>query len=354
MKNCNDGKNRIASIDVLRAIAFFSIFLLHSGVANYAAWGVSIFFVLSGFLLMYKDKGCDDDTLNLKNCFLFSVNRIKKLYPLHIITMFMVLLYDINRLINFFDKALIFKDIKYIICNVLLIQSWIPIESVTFSLNGVSWFLSCMFFFYFCYPYIRNYINKMKGIKSAVLNIIAIYIIQIIVATILVYFSNDFKNISIHCLLYSFPLFRIFDFIIGSNLGYIVSNVDNNKKMYKWIYILLAIVLFISQYIYNRTSCPAKDSILVLPGSVLMVLFFSYCRKGRICSILSKIRSLKYIGKNAVYMYLPHQILLAYLFTAFTKLKIEHNVYVQTIGGLFLCIIATELWKYLIHIIHQK
>lgn len=46
--------NKIESLETLRGIAFSGIFLLHIGFPiQWATLGVSIFFVLSGFLLSY-------------------------------------------------------------------------------------------------------------------------------------------------------------------------------------------------------------------------------------------------------------------------------------------------------------
>ena len=46
---------RITSLQALRAIAFINIFISHCGVTMFfgGAWGVSLFFVLSGFVMYY-------------------------------------------------------------------------------------------------------------------------------------------------------------------------------------------------------------------------------------------------------------------------------------------------------------
>ena len=79
---------KILSIQALRAFAFLGIFLSHAG-ARILKWpqlGVSIFYVLSGYLMYFqyasKDIGC-----SIKSNALFSGSKIKKLYPLHIVTM---------------------------------------------------------------------------------------------------------------------------------------------------------------------------------------------------------------------------------------------------------------------------
>ena len=57
-----DKKRKIESLQILRAIAFFEIFLGHCGIRIFTgSFGVSIFVVLSGFCtaLNYLESGCD-------------------------------------------------------------------------------------------------------------------------------------------------------------------------------------------------------------------------------------------------------------------------------------------------------
>lgn len=63
---------KIINIQALRACAFLGIFLSH---ANYyfgwPAFGVSIFFVMSGYLMYYNHQKFDFD-ISLMNCIKFS------------------------------------------------------------------------------------------------------------------------------------------------------------------------------------------------------------------------------------------------------------------------------------------
>lgn len=48
---------KIDGLQGLRAVAFIAIFISHTSVGNYSklgAWGVSIFLVLSGFVMVYS------------------------------------------------------------------------------------------------------------------------------------------------------------------------------------------------------------------------------------------------------------------------------------------------------------
>lgn len=74
---------RIESLQGLRAIAFLAILISHSRVFNcgyLGAWGVSIFFVLSGFLMTYNYMPRQD--FKYPSPLVFGWQKIKKLYPL--------------------------------------------------------------------------------------------------------------------------------------------------------------------------------------------------------------------------------------------------------------------------------
>lgn len=82
---------RLEQIEALRGIAFLGVFLSHTGIVCFGAaghWGVSIFLVLSGFMMMYSyyDKNRITQS-GFFYCIQFSAHKIRKLYPLHILTM---------------------------------------------------------------------------------------------------------------------------------------------------------------------------------------------------------------------------------------------------------------------------
>lgn len=75
--------SRINSLQTVRALAFLSIFSQHCGVGSLGALGVSVFLILSGFLMYYSyfDREIGH---TFKECVLFSYTKISKLYPMHI------------------------------------------------------------------------------------------------------------------------------------------------------------------------------------------------------------------------------------------------------------------------------
>ena len=208
---------RIAELTSLRGIFMVMVFLFHEHVyEGGGTLGVTFFFILSGFSLTmgYFDKITTSD-FNTKN---FFKKRLTKFYPLHLLTlMAAIVLTVINVWLTSFDPILI----PSFISNILLVQSWIPLESFYLSFNSVSWYLADTIFFVFLFPYIVRWINTTE------MNI------QYIIATIVIigYF------LLIACLphnlyspiLYINPLVRLLDFVIGVYLALWVKNCFFNQ-----------------------------------------------------------------------------------------------------------------------------
>lgn len=147
-------KGRINALQGLRAVAFISIFISHTGIGNLGclgAWGVSVFFVLSGFLMIYSYFPKENAP-----CFGFGFawGKIKKLYPLHIVTMIFAAVYAI------YIGTPLKKTLLDVLIHSLLIQMWIPNTKYYTTLNGPAWYLCASFFMYLCFPLMLKIFKK--------------------------------------------------------------------------------------------------------------------------------------------------------------------------------------------------
>ena len=77
-------QNKIENIQVLRFIAAFSVMMVHLPVFKFGAWGVDIFFVISGFIMMYITEH------NNKNFLIKRIIRIVPLYWLLTLAVFLI------------------------------------------------------------------------------------------------------------------------------------------------------------------------------------------------------------------------------------------------------------------------
>ena len=251
-----NSNNRIVSLQILRAVAFLMIFFFHTNIGRYGPLAVSIFFVLSGFVMIYSKKNMNQ-SITFKNSFKFSIDRVRKLYILHIIAMIVcvisMLIIEIHQGNNINYINIIIK----MLFNMFLVQSLVPNNIIYSSLNGVAWYLSASLFIYMFYPLINRYLNG-KTAKSIYSSMIGVFLIQIILLTILVLlniqipFSNDFPK----WFTYIFPLYRLGDFFIGCSLGYLYINNKINISRVKAIVleIICLICIVLINLIYDNAG----------------------------------------------------------------------------------------------------
>lgn len=206
---------KIESIQALRGIAFLLVFTSHCAIGEGGAIGVSLFLVMSGFLLVQKH--CYDEyRITFITCYRSSYNRIKKLYPLHIVTMLMALPFLYNATKNIDGNKILYFGSR-LVANIGLIQAWFPQENIRYSLNNLSWYLCVCSWCYFVFPIILKLIKQIKYRKNLIIFMIAIAILQWGVGyaiEIVVYELGGNAQI-IKGLTYNSPLFRTIDFIEG-------------------------------------------------------------------------------------------------------------------------------------------
>lgn len=152
-------QGRLEAITALRALAFIAIFISHCDVIATGAMGASFFILCSGFCMTYAYYGkASGMKTGIVENIRFSVGKIRKLYPLHLLTFAVVA--SVVWFFNVHDN--IFIEAISLPLNLLLLQSWIPVNNAYFSYNAVAWYLSVAAFLYFMFPWILSLLNKRK------------------------------------------------------------------------------------------------------------------------------------------------------------------------------------------------
>lgn len=305
-----ENKHVIDSIQALRAIAFIGIFLWHAetgiikGTGN---WGVCIFFILSGFLLGIKNQnsGVYEEKISLKNCFAFGIKRISKLYVLYILMIIAAVPFEILR----FGEN-ISGLIGRLICNILLIQSWIPDETFFWSFNWAAWFLSDYFFLVVFFPVLCKILNK---ISKRGLWILLIYTVQIILAY--TFRTTDFS----YWFVYIFPIYRMGDFAIGILLGFLYNDYAFRGGIsYTVLEIIMAAFCVIIFKIVQNEGVWGEPTIIYIPISSMMIWLFAI-NKGIISKMFTN-KLVIFIGNMSGYGFLLHQMIIRYLDVIFTHI----------------------------------
>lgn len=170
---------KLNSLQGLRFLGFLLIYLNHAGwllwsdykYFDFGARGVEIFFVLSGYLVAYNYRNTEF-AYDLKSSFLYMLSKAKKFYFLHMLT-FLIVLFHMERHGFMYPNGLS-GFIRDVFLNITLLKSWY--DPAKFTFNGVTWFLSCILFIYFCVPFIIHFFRYKKWGGIAVFSFLALFL----------------------------------------------------------------------------------------------------------------------------------------------------------------------------------
>ena len=306
------GKQRIDSLQALRALAFLGIFLRHARCSvEWAMLGVSVVFVMSGFLMEYR-YGQSDLKSSVKDNLLFSVRKVWGLYPLHILTMIVWIILQIRFTLPGAPwVASILGLRKEILLNVTLTQTWVPDSAVNVSLNGVAWYLSVTLFLYFTFPWLRRVVErfKLRWLCAAC----AVLLVAEVAACALLIKRLGADSPAYVWFMYCFPVFRLGDFFVGCALKrvYLESGIREAGTLKATAFELLATAatVLVSLW-FNRPHAGVLPTALrnwtsvFIPLAALWVLLFA-ARRGLITRVLSN-KALIWVGNLSAFAFLIH------------------------------------------------
>ncbi len=297
---------KIESIDFIRCLAFLEVFSCHV-LWGSGALGVSIFFVMSGFLLTYNYvPNITEGTLwsNIA----YAKNKVKDLYPLHLIMM----IYSLSVVLIVDRSNGISLTAAKIVSHVSLIQSWVPNRDIYFSLNGVSWYLSTAIFTYFCFPFL---IKKLQGLTKkrvivALCSLVCIGVCLSIALTI-----GRIREAVIYYITYIFPLYRLMDFAID--------------------------------YLYVENMIPEaiKYSLIMLPFSIALIWIFSM-QRGVVSQFVSGTKVFSAIAGLSGYGFLIHHKVIATLEVLISEVTSEYpSKYLVAVVAMIITLLLAKLYK---------
>lgn len=149
---------------------------------NFGNKGVDFFFIISGFVFAHVYLSKYSKT-TLKT---FFVNRLARLYPLHLLTLLVVLLLQTYSNNNFQIFLIYnFNDIYHFFLNLFFISGW-GLENGP-SYNGPVWSVSIEIIIYFLFFYLIISFKNFRFLKSVVLVISLISIRKILSEEYLIY-----------------------------------------------------------------------------------------------------------------------------------------------------------------------
>lgn len=310
-------RNRIESLDAVRAFACLGVLGYHMYLVHCGHMGVAMFFMMGGFLSVYNHLGLmDTEHITLKGSFLYSYNRISKLYPLYFAALLIPAAGQIYGLIyGMISAKTVFTKLA---ANVLLLQAWSPVNEIYFSLNGPAWYLSAIAFCYFLFPWLLGRIERFKSKREALCVAVAVWLAGIAVefAAKWLYasFGNPDPNLKrdfFGWLTYVFPLFRLGDFTVGGCMAYIFLNRGEEKgSRLAWTAAELGAIglAVLAELGYEHSKLLFNDTSTYIVVCAVMVYVFAVNR-GYISRILTN-GVTKYISGISTEVFLTHSVVI--------------------------------------------
>lgn len=205
---------------------FFSHFLYKEGFV-----GVSFFFVLSGFIIAYNYQWkFQQEKISRRE---FWVARFARVYPLHIVTLFLLVL--TGGYLWTIDTGIVLK----IFSQLLLLHPFIPDMDYFFAFNSPSWSLGCEQVFYFLFPFLALWLSNSRRLFG----------LLIVVGGFVIWGMYFTPEEQIRGYWYVNPLSRLPDFLVGMLLYqlYEKKRIHWGKRKATWLEIG-AVILFIAFY----------------------------------------------------------------------------------------------------------
>lgn len=354
---------RISSLTGLRVCAMMTIFCSHlgylaetsfQGLYSYISngrFGVNFFLVLSGFVITlgYSNK------LNINNRsqdIYFVKKRISKVYIPYLITLLLAIpLYIINcasiRVLNV--KLLISR----LIINAAMIQSIIPFEKYSTSINEVAWFISTIFIIYLVTPGIIRLNNKAAKYFTLLKLVLLVFVILFFNCCVYMVIRQieyvRFANCGLS-IIYISPFIRIFPFLLGIvafNMYRLLG--DFRIKNGSFVEIQGIVVFLLWWIIANKTGFPnVVTECIDMLASMFVILTFAFSDKGIVSILLSKKKMLD-LGNISLDFYLVHYLVIQYGMIAVKHFRLNIGGGVLPLTILFFAISMSG--AYLIHLI---
>ena len=203
MKRCHI--QSLATLQLLAIVAVVGTHFWLDDAAYLQALCVSFCFLYSGYFTAATHRM--DSHYRLRDHFEYMLDKLAKLYPLHVFALALCLL----AAYLYWGSNLAFS--KVTLAHLTCLSPWIPTPSYYFGVNPVAWFLCDLFFLYLISPLIIRLLRKVS-LRCQVIVAVALIAVEMVA-------GYDWGSSSLpgqggaHYFLYEFPPVRILDFTTG-------------------------------------------------------------------------------------------------------------------------------------------
>lgn len=327
---------RLPAVTSLRFFAAFHVALFHMkeiGVLTRPAWlrafagigytGVSFFFVLSGFILVYTYSGRDTGLRD------FWQTRFARIYPAYLFSLVLAFPFFYFGAHAMHVPFFAFSEQHFAISCVLvllLLQAWVPPAALAW--NAVAWSLSVEAFFYAVFPFALNRFGKLS--RTALWAIIpACWIAGIAISAGYLalrpagmpYVTSMNWSGAVNFVKF-FPLVRLPEFLLGMACGFLFLRSDRNPKQALPL-VSLGLLGVVASTVASR-FVPYLVVHTALPGPAFAAVVYGIALQPRWASWLNN-RGLVLFGDASYSFYLLHALFIWPFFHDFKTQAIRNQ-----------------------------
>ncbi len=295
---------------------------------------VSVFFVLSGFVLAYSYSL--DHHWTKREYWSFASARFSRLYPSYLLGLLLLVPLVAWRLFHTWDFIDPLNEAFTAFLNFTLLQSWLPWTALTW--NDPGWSLSNEAFFYACFPIVGVLVWRAAGKGKLFTTSLILWAVTLagpligtwipihgygdIVATVPQ--AADLSSPSSWAIvLCANPLMRIPEFCVGILLGRLFSDLhDKQSSLFGKGYLfyipgILVVLATLSQA--HRIAFPTVHHGLLLPAYSCIILGFAL--DGGLLARFLSLPALVFLGNASYSVYILHVPIFAWLTIAWKRLS---------------------------------
>ncbi|WP_086824108.1 acyltransferase [Allokutzneria sp. NRRL B-24872] len=319
-------ENRLPSLTGVRFYAALAVALVHlvstqvifsdtnlqiafGATIPLATSAVSIFFVLSGFVLTWSARSAVGDTARK-----FWRRRLVKIFPNHVVMWALAM----GFLVTFGAKAQMVGTtpgpVRWdaSVANLFLVHAWVPNPAYISSANSPAWSLANELFFYLMFPALYLVI---KRIPSARLKICALGAVLVSLAVPCLALLFGGANLAPEMPIpvwqlwfgYLFPVSRLAEFVLGMVLARVVA-----EGLWRPRRVGLAVLLLFVSLVVSLALPPIFffGPFYAAPAGLLVATLATRDLEGRPSHLRGRVMT--YLGDRSFALYMSHFVVIAY------------------------------------------
>ncbi len=313
--------------DSLTALRFFplSCVIFHHARDSFAPWrhvgdsfnlsqATAFFFVFSGFVLAHNYMLLEGK----KEIWRFYLSRLSRVWPSHVLSLILLIVL----VPEVFKVA--WSHVPMLVCNLSLLQAWIPSRNLFFSYNAPSWTCSTLLAMYLLFPLLARVVRSCWFL--VVVGSFALVVLSVVLCNVLNLPECHCTTWSALGIVYINPISRMLEFVVGMVAARFLERFAAKIK----VGIVFGTVIEVSSIVgiiwlsmitpgIRAASIPAltnagslwlsNSGVPIIPCVALILIFA--LQRGLISKLIST-RFFIMLGQISFSMFLLHSVFLAY------------------------------------------